>query len=121
MSLFHTQEDLSQEEAVECGSQEEAGISGSQEEAEVSGSQEEAGITPTREEAFASMAATKLQDMQEGQRLMCEEIIYQTLNKRLMGEITPNTHLSELHHPPPPTTPPPQTQRGRKRGRKTRE
>ncbi|PIO22938.1 hypothetical protein AB205_0019560 [Aquarana catesbeiana] len=169
-----SQEDLSQdealefgtqEEAVECGSQEEAGVSGSQEEAGLSGSQEKPGTNrsltesqvpplrlptkrprkgshvqdsalrliqeasaslralPTPEEAFACMAATKLKGMQEGQRLMCEKLLYKVLTKGVSGEITPNTNVIELDHPPPPpaTTTPPQPQRGRKRGRKTRE
>ncbi|PIO10918.1 hypothetical protein AB205_0027920, partial [Aquarana catesbeiana] len=161
-----SQEDLSQEEAVECGSQEEVGISGSQEEAGLSVSQEKPGTSrsltesqvpplrlpykrarkttpmqdsalrliqeasaslralPTPEEAFACMAATKLQGMQEGQRLLCEQLIYKDLTKGVSGELTPKTDVIELDHPPPPpaaTTPPPEPPRGRKRGRKTRE
>ncbi|PIO11208.1 hypothetical protein AB205_0157750 [Aquarana catesbeiana] len=162
-----SQEDLSQEEAVECGSQEEAGLSCCQEEAGLSVSQEKPGTSrsltesqvlplrlpykrarkathmqdsalrliqeasaslrslPTPEEAFACMAATKLQGMQEGQRLMCEQLLYNVLTKGSSGEITPKTDVIELNHPPPPppaaTTPPPQPQRGRKRGKKTRE
>ncbi|XP_073489074.1 uncharacterized protein [Aquarana catesbeiana] len=80
--------------------------------------------TPTPEEAFVCMASTKLQGMQEGQRLLCEELLYKVLTKGVRGKITPNNHLSELDHPPPPppaTTPPPESQRGRKHGRKTRE
>ncbi|PIO16524.1 hypothetical protein AB205_0089290 [Aquarana catesbeiana] len=157
----------SQEEAVECGSQEEARISGSQEEAGLSGSQEKPGTsrsltesqvpplrlpnkrprkgshlqdsalrliqeasaslraTPTPEEAFACMATTKLRGMQEGQCQLCEDLLYKVLTKGVRGKITPNTHVIELEHPTPPpppaTTTPPQPQRGRKRGRKTRE
>ncbi|PIO10883.1 hypothetical protein AB205_0002490, partial [Aquarana catesbeiana] len=95
------EEDLSQEEAVECGSQEEAGLSVSQEKPGTSRSLTESQVPPLRlpykrprkathmqdsvlrliqeasaslralptpEEAFACMAATKLQGMQEGQR-----------------------------------------------------
>ncbi|PIO35066.1 hypothetical protein AB205_0192110 [Aquarana catesbeiana] len=81
---------------------------------------------PTPEEVFACMAATKLQGMQEGQCLMCEQLIYKGLTKRVSGEITPKTDVIELDHPPLPpppaaTTPPPEPQRGRKRGKKTRE
>ncbi|PIO12720.1 hypothetical protein AB205_0160940 [Aquarana catesbeiana] len=161
------EEDLSQEEALECGSQEEAGLSCSQEEAGLSVSQEKPGISrsltesqvpplrlpykrarkathmqdsalrliqeasaslralPTPKEAFACMAASKLQGMQEGQCLMCEQLIYKVLTKGVSGEITPKTNVIELDHPPPPppaaTTPPPQPQHGRKPGRKTRE
>ncbi|PIO14963.1 hypothetical protein AB205_0163520 [Aquarana catesbeiana] len=147
MSLFHTQEDLrqdealecgTQEEAVECGSHEEAGVSGSQEEVGLSGSQEKPGTsrsltksqvpplrlptkrprkgihlqdsalrliqeasaflraTPTPEEVFACMAATKLQGMQEGQRQLCEDLFYKVLTKGMRGEITPNTHVSDV-------------------------
>ncbi|PIO10235.1 hypothetical protein AB205_0009490 [Aquarana catesbeiana] len=160
-----SQEDLSQEEVVECGSQEEARISGSQEEAELSVSQEKPGTShsltesqvpplhlpykrvrkttpmqdsalrliqeasaslralPTPEEAFACMATTKLQGMQESQCKLCEDLLYKVLSKGVSGELTPKTDVIELDHPPPPaaTTPPPEPQRGRKRGRKTRE
>ncbi|PIO10696.1 hypothetical protein AB205_0086390 [Aquarana catesbeiana] len=162
------EEDLSQEEVVECGSQEEVGIRGSQEEAGLSVSQEKPGTSrsltesqvsplrlpykrarkvtpmqdsvlrliqeasaslralPTPEEAFDCMAATKLQGMQEGQRLLCEQLIYKVLIKGVSGELTPKTDVIELDHPPPPpppaaTTPPPEPPRGRKHGRKTRE
>ncbi|PIO09621.1 hypothetical protein AB205_0187750 [Aquarana catesbeiana] len=165
-SSSQEEEDLSQEEVVECGSQEEAGISGSQEEAGLSVSQEKPGTgrsltesqvpplrlpykragkathmqdsvlrliqedsaslraLPTPEEAFACMAATKLQGMQEGQRLLCEQLIYKVLTKWVSGELTPKTDVIELDHPPPPpaaTTPQPEPPCGRKRGRKTRE
>ncbi|PIO11553.1 hypothetical protein AB205_0099710 [Aquarana catesbeiana] len=153
-----SQEDLSQEEVVECGSQEEAGLSCSQEKPGTSRSLTESQVPPLRlsykrarkathiqdsalrliqeasaslralptpEEAFACMAATKLKCMQEGQRLMCEQLIYKILTKGVIGEITPKTDVIELDHPPPlppaATTPPPEPQRGRKRGRKTRE
>ncbi|PIO10209.1 hypothetical protein AB205_0052660, partial [Aquarana catesbeiana] len=112
---------FSQDEALECGTQEEAVECGSQEEAgEASASLR---ATPTPEEAFACMATTKQQGMQEGQRQLCEDLLYKVLTKGMRGEITQYTHLSELEHPPPPpaTTPPPQPQRGRKHGRKTRE
>ncbi|PIO10441.1 hypothetical protein AB205_0090050 [Aquarana catesbeiana] len=160
-----SQEDLSQEEVVECGSQEEAGISGSQEEAGLICSQEKPGTSrsltesqvpplrlpykrarkktpmqdsalrliqeasaslralPTPEEVFACMAATKLQGMQEGQRKICEDLLYKVLSKGVSGELTPKTDVIELDHPPPTaaTTPPPEPLCGRKRGRKTRE
>ncbi|PIN91609.1 hypothetical protein AB205_0051860 [Aquarana catesbeiana] len=79
---------------------------------------------PTPEEAFACMAATKLQGMQEGQRKLCEDLLYKVLSKGVSGELTPKTDVIELDHPPPPpaaTTPPPEPTHGRKRGRKTRE
>ncbi|PIO09142.1 hypothetical protein AB205_0159960 [Aquarana catesbeiana] len=129
MSLFHTQEDLRQEEVVECGSQEEAGLSGSQEKPGTSRSLTESQVPPLRlpykrarkathmqdsalrliqeasaslralptpKEAFACMAATKLQGMQEGQRKLCEDLLYKVLSKGVSGELTPNTHLSDV-------------------------
>ncbi|PIO10211.1 hypothetical protein AB205_0005390, partial [Aquarana catesbeiana] len=93
-------EDLSQDEVVECGTQEEAVECGSQEEAGEASTSLRA--TPTPEEAFACMAATKLQGMQEGQRQLCEDLLYKVLTKGMRGKITPNTHVSELDHPPPP-------------------
>ncbi|PIO16004.1 hypothetical protein AB205_0142550, partial [Aquarana catesbeiana] len=42
------------------------------------------------------MAATKLQGMQEGQRLLCEDLIYKVLTKGVRGEITHKTHLSDV-------------------------
>ncbi|PIO11645.1 hypothetical protein AB205_0222100, partial [Aquarana catesbeiana] len=126
MCLFHTQEDLSQEEAVECGSQEEAGLSVSQEKPGTSRSLTESQVPPlclpnkrarkttpmqdsalrpiqeasaslralpTPEEAFACMAATKLQGMQEGQRLLCEQLIYKVQTTVMSGELTPKTDI----------------------------
>ncbi|PIO09818.1 hypothetical protein AB205_0147820, partial [Aquarana catesbeiana] len=104
MSLFHTQKDLSQEVAVECGTQEEAGVpplrlpnkrprKGSNVEDSALRLIQEASAslraTPTHEEAFACMAATKLQDMQEGQRLMCEDILYEILTHGVRGKSHP--------------------------------
>ncbi|PIO29353.1 hypothetical protein AB205_0026170, partial [Aquarana catesbeiana] len=51
---------------------------------------------PTPEEAFACMAATKLKCMQEGQRLMCEKLIYKVLTKGVSGEITPKTDVIDV-------------------------
>ncbi|PIO12769.1 hypothetical protein AB205_0176890 [Aquarana catesbeiana] len=129
MSLFHTQEDLSQEEAVECGSQEEVGLNVSQKKPGTSRSLTESQVPPLRrpykrarkvthmqdsalrliqeayaplralptpEEAFSCMAATKLQGMQEGQRKLCEDLLYKVLSKGVSGELTPNTHLSDV-------------------------
>ncbi|PIO11232.1 hypothetical protein AB205_0189230, partial [Aquarana catesbeiana] len=128
----------SQEEVGVSGSQEEAGLSGSQEKPGTRRSLTELQVpplrlptkrprkgshvqdsalrliqaTPTPEEVFACMATTKLQGMQEGQRQLCEDLFYKVLTKGVRGEITTNTHVSELDHPPPPTTtPPPQPHR----------
>ncbi|PIO10899.1 hypothetical protein AB205_0127810 [Aquarana catesbeiana] len=139
-----SQEDLSQDEALECGRQEEAGVRGSQEVARPSsliqsqvpplrlttkrarkGSNvEEAALglikeanaalktPPDAKEAFGCYVAAKLQQMEEGQCLMCETIIFQALQKRLRGQMSDNMHLRALAHPPPlpATSPPPEPQ-----------
>ncbi|PIO09612.1 hypothetical protein AB205_0105200 [Aquarana catesbeiana] len=97
------------------------------------------GAPHTVEEDFAGIIACKMQQMEEGQQLMCESLILEALNKGLRTQITSDTHLCDLTHgppsppgptsppPPPGPTPPPATsptaepQPGRKRGRKTRK
>ncbi|PIO27118.1 hypothetical protein AB205_0186360, partial [Aquarana catesbeiana] len=91
----------------------------------------------TVEEDFAGITACKMMQMEEGQRLLCEFLILEALNKGLRGQITYATHICDLTHSPPPppgptpppppgptpppgTSPTPEPQRGRKRGRKTR-
>ncbi|PIO12079.1 hypothetical protein AB205_0029400, partial [Aquarana catesbeiana] len=89
------------------------------------------------EEDFAAITACKMMQMEEGQRLLCEFLILEALNKDLRGQITCATHICDLTHSPPPpgpppppppcptpppaTSPTPEPQRGRKHGRKTRE
>ncbi|PIO40735.1 hypothetical protein AB205_0033870 [Aquarana catesbeiana] len=51
---------------------------------------------PIPEEAFVCMAATKLKCMQEGQHLMCEQLIYKVLTKGVSGEITPKTDVIDV-------------------------
>ncbi|PIO31469.1 hypothetical protein AB205_0099070 [Aquarana catesbeiana] len=65
------------------------------------------GAPHTMEEDFATIIASKMQRMEEGQQLMCESLILEALNK---GPT-----------PPPATSPTAQPQPGRKRGRKTRK
>ncbi|PIO25088.1 hypothetical protein AB205_0004010 [Aquarana catesbeiana] len=89
------------------------------------------GAPHTVEEDFAAIIACKMQRMEEGQQLMCESLMLEALNKGLRAQITSDTHLCPP--PPPPSPPPPgptppsatsptaETQRGRKRGRKTRK
>ncbi|PIO11941.1 hypothetical protein AB205_0055200 [Aquarana catesbeiana] len=144
-----SQEDLSQDEALECGRQEEAGVSVSQEvsrpssltqsqvpplrlttkRARKGSNMEEAALglikeanaalktPPDTEEAYGCYVAAKWQQMEEGQRLICEKIIFQALHKGLRGRITDNMHLYALALPPPPppaTSPPPEPQPPRK-------
>ncbi|PIO11499.1 hypothetical protein AB205_0126990 [Aquarana catesbeiana] len=89
------------------------------------------GAPHTVEDDFAAIIAYKMQNMEEGQQLMCESLILEALNKGMRAQITSDTHLCELTHGPPPPpagpTPPPATsptaepQPGMKRGRKTRK
>ncbi|PIO25100.1 hypothetical protein AB205_0064380 [Aquarana catesbeiana] len=92
------------------------------------------------EEDFADLTACKMQQMEEGQRLLCEFLILEALNKGLRGQLTCQSHICEQTHgppppppgPPPPPPPPgptlppatpstPEPQPGRKHVRKTRE
>ncbi|PIO10574.1 hypothetical protein AB205_0175640 [Aquarana catesbeiana] len=89
------------------------------------------------EEDFSGLTACKMLQVEDGQRLLCESLILEALNKGLRGQITCATHICNLTHSPPPpgptTTPPPgptpppatsptpEPQPGRKRGKKTRE
>ncbi|PIO30507.1 hypothetical protein AB205_0218010 [Aquarana catesbeiana] len=74
------------------------------------------------EEDFADITACKMMEMEEGQRLLCEFIILQALNKGLRGQLTSQSHTCPPSPPPPPATPPtPELQPGRKHLRKTRE
>ena len=59
-----------------------------------------------------------MQNMEEGQRLFYEELIFMALNKVLRGELTQKKHFCELDRPPPTpaTSPPPEPQPARKRG-----
>ncbi|PIO13276.1 hypothetical protein AB205_0198630 [Aquarana catesbeiana] len=92
----------------------------------------------TVEEDFACITACKILQMEEGQRLLCESLILEALNKGLRGQITSATHICPTPPPPPPgpnTTPPPppgptpptapyptpEPQPGRKHGKKTRK
>ncbi|PIO23059.1 hypothetical protein AB205_0216420 [Aquarana catesbeiana] len=78
---------------------------------------------PSAEEAYGCYVAAKLQQMEEGQCLICEKIILQALHKGLRGQMTDNIHLCELAHPPPFTTtsPPPEPQPPRRAAGKTAE
>ncbi|PIO24546.1 hypothetical protein AB205_0053590, partial [Aquarana catesbeiana] len=64
------------------------------------------------EEYFAGITACKMMQMEEGQRLLCEFLILEALNKGLRGQLTCATHICHLTHGPPPPpgpTPPPAT------------
>ncbi|PIO27003.1 hypothetical protein AB205_0100850 [Aquarana catesbeiana] len=135
-----SQEDLSQNEALECGSQEAArpsSLTQSQvpplclttKRARKMSNVEEAALglikdadvalktPPDAEEAYGCYVAAKLLQMEEDQCFMCENIIFQALRKGLRGQISENMHLCALAHPPPPppaTSPPPDPQPPRK-------
>ncbi|PIO12411.1 hypothetical protein AB205_0105460 [Aquarana catesbeiana] len=122
MYHFHTQESLSQEEAVANSLTEPQVPSlrpltkrtrkarNLEESAAAFLKQATATITmtPGVHETFGCVTASKLEHMEEAQHTICKEIILKALNKRTRGELTPQTHLCELDHtpPPPPTTPP---------------
>ncbi|PIO31468.1 hypothetical protein AB205_0099070 [Aquarana catesbeiana] len=74
------------------------------------------GAPHTMEEDFATIIASKMQRMEEGQQLMCESLILEALNK---GPPSPPPPPGPT--PPPATSPTAQPQPGRKRGRKTRK
>ncbi|PIO23467.1 hypothetical protein AB205_0062600 [Aquarana catesbeiana] len=146
-----SQEDLSQDKALECGRQE-RGVSVSQEvampssltqsqvpplllttkRAKKGSNMEESALglikeanavlktPPDAEKAYGCYVAAKLQQMEEGQRLICEKIIFQALHKGLRDQMTDNMHLCTLAHPPPPpaTSPPSEPQSPRKAARK---
>ncbi|PIN97074.1 hypothetical protein AB205_0050950 [Aquarana catesbeiana] len=81
---------------------------------------------PSIQEGYACIVAVKMQEMEEGQCLICENIILHALNKGLSGQLTENTHLSEFVNPPPPPPPPATTRRTKpqhvkKHASKTRE
>ncbi|PIO09944.1 hypothetical protein AB205_0003370 [Aquarana catesbeiana] len=60
--------------------------------------------------------------MEEGQRLLCESLILEALNKGLRGQMTcPTIPPPPGPTPPPATSPTPEPQLGRKRGKKTRK
>ncbi|PIO09132.1 hypothetical protein AB205_0167190, partial [Aquarana catesbeiana] len=63
------------------------------------------GAPHTVEDDFAAIIASKMQMMEEGQRLMCESLILEALNKGMRAQITSETHLCELTHGPPPPPP----------------
>ncbi|PIO09982.1 hypothetical protein AB205_0210320, partial [Aquarana catesbeiana] len=56
----------------------------------------------TVEEDFAGITACKMMQMEGGQRLLCEFLILEALNKGLRGQITCATHICDLTHSPPP-------------------
>ncbi|XP_077340709.1 uncharacterized protein LOC143984348 [Lithobates pipiens] len=65
--------------------------------------------SPVGPESNGCLTASKLEQIEEGQRLICEEIILQDLKKEMRGQLTTKSHLCELDNtpPPPPETPPP--------------
>ncbi|PIO09658.1 hypothetical protein AB205_0068240 [Aquarana catesbeiana] len=120
MSFFHTQGSLSQEVAgpsrladlqvpppylkTESGSRrsalEEAAIGFFWRATEV------LGAPHIMEENIAAFIAYKMQRMEKGQKVMCEALISEALEKGMRGQITPQTHLRD-GPPPPPAGPPP--------------
>ncbi|PIO27605.1 hypothetical protein AB205_0097260, partial [Aquarana catesbeiana] len=80
---------------------------------------------PDAEEAYGFYIASRLVELEKGQCLLCERIIFDALHKELRGELTANSQIYEQAHPPPPppplppppspaTSPPPEPQPPRK-------
>ncbi|PIO10002.1 hypothetical protein AB205_0005820, partial [Aquarana catesbeiana] len=65
------------------------------------------GAPHTVQEDFAAIIACKMQQMEEGQQLMCESLMLEALNKGLRAQLTSDTHLCDLTHGPPPPPPGP--------------
>ncbi|XP_073476051.1 transmembrane protein 117 isoform X3 [Aquarana catesbeiana] len=85
-------------------------------------------IPPNAEEAYGTYMATRLLELEKGQRLLCEGLIFQAYQKGLRGELTATTYLADEATPPPPppapSTPPeaqPPRKAAAKRGGKAAE
>ncbi|PIO10638.1 hypothetical protein AB205_0093470 [Aquarana catesbeiana] len=65
---------------------------------------------PNAEEAYGTYIATRLLELEKGQSLLCERLIFQAYQKGLRGELTPTTYIADEATPPatpPPPIPPP--------------
>ncbi|PIO28021.1 hypothetical protein AB205_0131960 [Aquarana catesbeiana] len=60
---------------------------------------------PNAEEAYGTYMATRLLELEKGQRLLCEGLIFQAFQKGLRGELTQTTYIAD--EATPPATPPP--------------
>ncbi|PIO11217.1 hypothetical protein AB205_0037510 [Aquarana catesbeiana] len=65
---------------------------------------------PEAEEAYGCYLASRLLKMEWDQRLICERLFGETIQKGLQGTLTRNTQLHEAASPPPPPSPPTTTQ-----------
>ncbi|PIO29820.1 hypothetical protein AB205_0075630 [Aquarana catesbeiana] len=61
---------------------------------------------PNAEEAYGTYMATRLLELEKGQRLLCDGLIFQAYQKGLRGELTTKTYLADEATPPPPSPPP---------------
>ncbi|XP_040183649.1 uncharacterized protein LOC120916777 [Rana temporaria] len=76
---------------------------------------------PGPEEAYGCYLDRELQQLEEGQLLICVRLIFKIIQMALRGQLTENTHICQLAHrspPPPATSPPPEPQPPRKRAGK---
>ncbi|PIO14595.1 hypothetical protein AB205_0190790, partial [Aquarana catesbeiana] len=62
---------------------------------------------PNAEEAYGTYMASRLLELEKGQRLICEGLIFEAYQKGLRGELTAKTYLADEATPPPPSPPPP--------------
>ncbi|PIO11675.1 hypothetical protein AB205_0039570 [Aquarana catesbeiana] len=60
---------------------------------------------PNSEEAYGTYMTTRLLELEKGQRLLCEGLIFQAFQKGLRGELTQTTYIAD--EATPPATPPP--------------
>ncbi|PIO14073.1 hypothetical protein AB205_0157650, partial [Aquarana catesbeiana] len=68
---------------------------------------------PEAEEAYGCYLASRLLQMEWGQRLICKKLFAEMIHKGLNGELTGNTQINEAAPPPPSppaTTQPPEPQ-----------
>ncbi|PIO35800.1 hypothetical protein AB205_0158120, partial [Aquarana catesbeiana] len=73
---------------------------------------------PNAEEAYGTYMATKLLELEKGQCLLCEGLIFQAYQKGLRGELTAKTYLADEATPPPAPSTPPEAQPPRKAAEK---
>ncbi|XP_077340735.1 uncharacterized protein LOC143984423 [Lithobates pipiens] len=62
---------------------------------------------PDAEEAYGCYIASRLHQLEMGQRLHCERLIFLALQKGLSGELSANSNIVEQVPPVPPPPPPP--------------
>ena len=62
---------------------------------------------PTAEEGFAAQIASKLQNMERGQRLRCETLIFKAINMAMLEKLDDDTDIVRIAPPVPAFAPAP--------------